>query len=235
MPSVYVVGDLHGNATGEMQYLNSTLFPEQKRMTKQDIVIQLGDFGLWWDFVDSKEERYWRKWLSEKPFTFCFVDGNHENFPKLKRDFTDIDFYGGKAKECGGIIWLQRGEIYNIHGKTFYVMGGATSHDKIVRVSGVSWWEEEAPTHAEFEHGLQNLEKHNNKVNYVLTHTCPESVLAPMFGYDDPPYVCSVQRMHDYVYQNVEFDEWHMGHFHVNTWHENLFCHYKKAPYKLEV
>ena len=46
-------------------------------MNKDDYVIICGDFGYW---DESKEQKYWLKWLDGKPFTTLWVDGNHENY-----------------------------------------------------------------------------------------------------------------------------------------------------------
>ena len=63
-------------------------------MTKDDYVIICGDFGYW---DDSGEQRYWRKWLTEKSFTLLWVDGNHENYDMLKR-IPAVSWKGGKVR-----------------------------------------------------------------------------------------------------------------------------------------
>ena len=74
---IYVTGDCHG----DFRKFSTDSFPEQKEMTKDDIVIVCGDFGAIWDSDGmSRFESYWLNWLDEKPFTTVFVDGNHENF-----------------------------------------------------------------------------------------------------------------------------------------------------------
>ncbi len=40
---IYVTGDCHG----DWQRFSKVFFPEQNEMTKEDIVIVCGDFGLW--------------------------------------------------------------------------------------------------------------------------------------------------------------------------------------------
>ena len=88
---IYITGDCHG----EFNKFSTTAFPEQKQMTKKDIVIVCGDFGGIWDTdKNSQHESYWLKWLDEKPFTTVFVDGNHENFSRLNNDFETIEFCG---------------------------------------------------------------------------------------------------------------------------------------------
>lgn len=81
--------------------------------------------------------------------------------------------FGGNVQihpDANNIIHLMRGEYYTIEGKTFWTMGGATSIDKESRIKDVTWWEAELPTTAEYNHGLEALEKHNNEVDYILTH-----------------------------------------------------------------
>ena len=60
---IYVTGDTHGN----FQRFTPEHFPEQAQMTRDDFMIICGDFGGVWD--GSHQEQYWRKWLSQKPFT----------------------------------------------------------------------------------------------------------------------------------------------------------------------
>jgi hypothetical protein len=48
----------HGDTHGELdtRKLNTSNFPEQRRMTKEDYAVILGDFGLVWN--DGKEDLY---------------------------------------------------------------------------------------------------------------------------------------------------------------------------------
>ena len=38
------------------------------------------------------------------------------------------------------------------------------------RIKGLTWWPEELPSEEEMQNGIKNLEKHNWKVDYVITH-----------------------------------------------------------------
>ena len=76
---IFITGDCHG----DYRRFRTDIFIEQKEMTKDDFVIVCGDFGLW---DESGEQKYWRKWLSGKPFTTLWVDGNHENYDLLNTD-----------------------------------------------------------------------------------------------------------------------------------------------------
>ena len=71
---VYITGDMHG----DLSRFKNPIF---KKMKAGDVLIVCGDFGGVWD--NSHQEQYWRKWLSQKPFTTLFIDGNHENYDRL--------------------------------------------------------------------------------------------------------------------------------------------------------
>ncbi len=120
---IFITGDTHGDFTR----FSSQNFPEQQTMTKKDYVIICGDFGGIWN--GSKEEEYWLDWLDEKPFTTLFVTGNHENYDLLKT-YPFQYWNGGRVQRIRpSILHLTRGQIFEISGKTFFTMGGASSHD----------------------------------------------------------------------------------------------------------
>ena len=242
----YVVGDLHGNACREMEYLNSRKFPEQKSMTKDDVVIQLGDFGGYWFRPDNKsygEDLYNRQWLGSRNFTFAFVDGNHENFD-LINELPVEEKWGALVHVDRGhgrfgvyaIYHLIRGNVYTINDKRIFVFGGAKSADKHLRTEGKDWWSAESPTNDEIENALNNLEAHGYAVDYVLTHTCPDHKLDIFLcrNMDNAgKFNDTTARFLRHVYENTSFKEWHFGHLHVNKRHENMMCHYKTTPHKL--
>ena len=92
--------------------------------TKDDFVIICGDFGFW---DESGEQKYWRKWLSHKPFTTLWVDGNHENYDLLKT-YPVEQWKGGNVQFIApDIIHLMRGQIFEIEGLRFFTFGGATT------------------------------------------------------------------------------------------------------------
>lgn len=123
---IYVTGDTHANI--DIAKLNTTKFPQQKELTKNDFVIICGDFGLCWD--GSHREMWWQDWLTAKNFTTLWIDGNHENFDMLYQ-FPLIDKFGGKVREIAPDIYhLDRGQVLAIDGKKIFCMGGARSVDK---------------------------------------------------------------------------------------------------------
>lgn len=246
---VFVTGDTHA----DFLRFNTRSFVEQKEMTLDDIVIICGDFGGVWN--DSKEERYWLDWLSEKNFTICFVDGNHENFDRLLGDeFETVDFHGGKARRIRkNIFYLMRGYVFDFEGKSFFAFGGASSHDiqdgildpndyateeefkavwkewyydlKRFRVNHVSWWKEEMPSREELEFGIENLEKNNWKVDYVISHCMPQEVCSVM-GYGNSDSL--TRYFNELLINKLKFKEWHGGHYHrVDRIMGKFYLHYE--------
>ena len=105
-------------------------------MTKQDYVIICGDFGGVWD--GSKREKYWLDWLEDKPFTTLFVSGNHENYNLLSEYATEY-WHGGKVQFIRPtIVHLMRGQVFDLCGKRFFTMGGASSLMIILHQSSFS-------------------------------------------------------------------------------------------------
>lgn len=64
----------------------------QNQLSREDFMIICGDFGLIWK--DCEEERNWLKWLEDRPWTTLWIDGNHENFDRLK-SFSTEKWNGG--------------------------------------------------------------------------------------------------------------------------------------------
>ena len=79
--AVYVTGDVHGRAEYGSSRFAFRSWPLGRTLTRDDAVIVAGDFGFVWD--GSNAERYWLDWFESKPWTTCFVDGNHENHHAL--------------------------------------------------------------------------------------------------------------------------------------------------------
>lgn len=229
MSKIFVVGDIHGNPS----IVSSSNWIDGKGLTEEDVVIFLGDFGLYWSDKSSKEELYWLGWLASKPFTVCFVDGNHENFNVIENLPIEEKFNGlvnVDHRKSGDIFRLRRGEVYNINGKTIFTLGGALSIDKAFRTENISWWAGEQHTKEEENNALDNLDKVNWKVDYILTHTCPDDRI---YGFIDNPYDEKfrdpVARFLQFIDNRLEYKEWHFGHFHndrVLNKDDVYKCHY---------
>ncbi|MCD8014978.1 MAG: metallophosphoesterase [Lachnospiraceae bacterium] len=232
---VYLTGDTH---TDWMTRLSFQSFPEGRKLTKDDFVIVLGDFGIW---KDTKGERYHLDWLDERPFTTLFLDGNHENFDRLYSDeFPLIPFHGGIAQRVRPSVYhLLRGEAYTLENKVFYVFGGASSHDisdgilqigdpriklwqrdrvlgekfRLFRVEHESWRKQELPSEEEITHGRDTLDRLGWRADYILSHCAPIDVQRML-----DPKCTKADRLMDFlqeVYEKASFDHWFFGHYHM--------------------
>ena len=207
---IYITGDTH--IPVDIQKLSTKKFPQQRDLTKDDYVIICGDFGGVWD--DSNEEHYWIKWLKSKPFTTLFIDGNHENFDRLN-SLPLVPFGGNQVhKVAEGIYHLLRGQTYSIEGKTFFTLGGASSHDRDIRTEGKNWWAQELPSKQDFNTAEKTLSDLGNKVDYILTHAAPSSVqkqLTPDYPTD------TLTDFLEQILHQVQYQKWFFGHYHQDV------------------
>ena len=219
--AVYGTGDTH--IPFDVKKLNSKNFKDGRFLTKEDYLIITGDFGLIWRNIINREETYWLKWFTnEKKFTTLFIDGNHDNHKRLHswevvsnaNEINDVRYktvekFGGiVGKISDSIFHLRRGGVYTICGKKFFIMGGANSIDKHMRIKDLNWWEEEEPNMMEINYGLDNLEACGNSVDYILGHTAPKSVILETIS---SYYKCgSASRFLDHIVKTVEFKEFYL-------------------------
>ena len=127
--------------------------------------------------------------------------------------------------------------------KSFFGMGGASSHDikdgilkpsdykslkdlakdynkrtrngELLRIDGISWWKEELPSEEEMQRGICELEKVGYKVDYVLTH-CPNKEVCKWFGFYE---LDSLIDYFDKLIENgLKYSEWWSGHLHKNEY-----------------
>lgn len=228
---IYVTGDLHGNEG--FQRLKQQWLKE--KLTAKDFLVICGDAGFCWIPTNEQAPELWAKhavkleaaaddeqkrirWLSNQKWTTLFIDGNHENFPRLLA-YPVRAFYGGKSGQLAKKVWhLRRGEVYTIDGKKIFAMGGALSIDKDRRTPGVSWWPEEMPAGVEWDNAKQNLISHGWKVDYVFSHCPPESVRKQVPVHFEERYAEKVQDgVNDgleSIRRRLKFQNWYFGHHH---------------------
>jgi len=177
-------------------------------------VIICGDFGaIWSNNVQDEQEQYWLNWLDSKPFKILFCAGNHENFSRLN-NFPKVNMFDSEVRQISdNVFQLLNGHIYSIDSHKIFVMGGATSTDKHLRTPYIDWWPEEVPTYADYNLAIENLQKNNYIVNYVVTHTAPASVLKEKFTYSDR-YEDPTSDMLEDLTNRIVCDKWFFGHMH---------------------
>ncbi len=207
---IYLISDIHGdiNFKGLQDYLRIA--------TDDDLLIVLGDVGLC--FENTPENIEFSKFFLSIDKNIAFIDGNHENFPYL-HSFPKEEWCGGVVRRISpSIVYLQRGNIYEIKDKTFFAFGGCKSSD-IWAEKGL-WHPEEAANEEQCEFAKENFRKYNLSVDYVLTHKRehPESSL---------PRDENLYNLCKFIEENVDFKKWYYGHSHkkraVDERHEFIY------------
>lgn len=210
MNKILLTGDIHGDLT---RILNI----KDEGMTKEDIVIVLGDFGI----IFFNDEDYITKALNligQKNFTTAFVDGNHENFNLIEKFEEIVSWNEGQIGLLpGGVIHLLRGEVYNFNGKRVGVCGGANSIDKWHRTENISWWKQEEITDGEINKLLIKTGE-NKHLDIMLSHDCP-SVLVPLislYSGVNGAKKSKSQRQLQIINETIQIDKWYFGHWHID-------------------
>lgn len=231
MMAFYITGDIHGDI--------ARFLPENWQghyglppLTKEDVVLICGDFGVPWGFGKGSlgtpregkaTERDEAKLdaLAELDAAILFIDGNHENFPIL-RAFPEKERYGGRVHELRpNIVHLERGEIYEVQGISLFAFGGALSIDRAWRTPGESWWQEETYNEAEYENAIRHLEAADWHADLVVTHTAPFDFIRQSGAQGTPPVILhrrfgidKTAEMLEDLYPKMHWKLWYFGHFH---------------------
>ena len=221
-PRLYITGDTHGY--NDIDKLTSHHWPEGRKLSKDDVLIIAGDFGLVFSPKKDDVERYWLDWLDNRPWTTLFVDGNHENFDRLYNGYPCEERYSGPVGVIRpSVLHLRRrGHVYTVAGKWFWCFGGATSIDKKYRTEGHSWWPQEEPTAGQMAYGLSQIEKYAGEFDFIVTHDCPSRVLYSCwdkFGLHNSIDKLTPGRVGLYLEQVVDLVSakcWYFGHYHTD-------------------
>lgn len=117
---------------------------------------------------------------------------------------------------CGdfGIVWD------NSNTEKFLALGGAPSHDKELRTPGLDWWPEEVPNNKECLNAINNLQRNNNEVDYIITHDIPTYVGLLRNRWFEPNAFTNF--LSDEILNAVKFKKWFAGHYHID---DDLFFH----------
>ncbi|MBQ7499991.1 MAG: metallophosphoesterase [Clostridia bacterium] len=213
---IFLTGDTHGEQ-GRFTLLKKY---GEAEWTADDYFIVCGDFG--YVFANDERENAFLDELAKKPYTICFIDGNHENFPAIYRYPTEL-WNGGRVHRIRrNIIHLTRGQVFEIDGRSFFTMGGAYSMDRYMRFEGLSYWKEELPDNSEYREASESLKEHGFKVDYILTHTAPREIIRWMGQYPDA-HDMELTGFLEWVMYETKFEKWFFGHWHVDKeFHERF-------------
>lgn len=206
---IYVTGDTHGD--------RSRLSKKRlKALNPGDTLIICGDFGFLWN--DDRAEQKFLYNLSKRPYNICFADGTHENFDLLYR-FPVKEKFGGRVHAVAdNIFHLIRGEIYAIEDKKIFVMGGGQNPDRDpddeLEENATHY---EIPSKTEMLTAVENLEKHNYKIDLIVTHEPPAKIkdflLLSENAVSGPT---ALRAFFDELSSQTEYKKWFFGSMHTD-------------------
>ena len=163
---IMLAGDWHGQKFAVKEALTLA------HTNNVDLIIQLGDFGLWHGQEGEQYINYITKNAQKVAIPILWIDGNHENFTKLYQ--KPLDPNTNLRHYSDYLIHLPRNTRWNWSGVTFHALGGATSLDRSNRTPNVNWWEEEAITSEQAKKATLM-----GTTDLLLLHDCPAGVEIP--------------------------------------------------------
>ena len=212
---VYITGDKHGDFR-EIFY-----FCCENKTSLDDIMIILGDAGI--NYYANEKDYMLKNSLLQYPITFFCIHGNHEERPENIKSYKTKRFHEGIVyyeEDYPNILFAKDGEIYNFNNHKVLVIGGAYSVDKYFRLAmGYNWYASEQPNEETKEFVLSKIKSMNNKVDIILSHTCPYKYLPrEMFleGIDQSTVDNSTEYFLDEIEQITNYKIWYCGHYHTD-------------------
>jgi len=210
---IYLTGDIHGVSQKIVRFCAGV------KPTKEDIIIILGDVGA--NFSGDKRDDEMKRELSKlKPTIFC-IHGNHEMRPQNVKGYELKDYCGGKVwiqEQYPNLLFAKDGEIFELEGLKYLVIGGAYSVDKYYRLrAGYGWWNDEQPDAATKSYVEKQIL--TNSIDVVLSHTCPYKYMPrEMFlpVVDQESVDNSTERWLDAIEERLDYKAWFCGHFHTD-------------------
>lgn len=208
MGRLFVTGDTH-------QYIDIDKlydFRIEEELTKDDILIILGDAGLVFN-NDSEREKRWRKWFNDRNFTTVCVRGNHDN-PIAIRQYPIVNRYGGELYQIeDSVFYVQDSAVYDFNGHICLCVNGADSIDMYERKEGINWWREERITQKQVDIAIENALCYSRPINFVLSHTGGSEVCRNL-GFK--PTISDL--MLDKVLNTVDYSKHFCGHYHKDVY-----------------
>lgn len=214
----YITGDTHGDVTTRvwnMLHSNHIENPEEAGL------IILGDAGI--NFYLNKTDKKLKKRIEDMgAYVYC-VRGNHEARPQnvegmllFYDENTESNVY--YEPEFPHIRYFIDGLCYKIAGFTALTIGGAYSVDKEYRLlRNAPWFADELLSADEMD-VIENLWA-GQKVDFVLTHTCPlswEPIDLFLNFIDQSTVDKSMEIWLDKFKDKIQWTYWLFGHYHAD-------------------
>lgn len=234
---IYITGDTHGDFA---RLSKKHLKGKGIELSSEDYMVICGDMGLCW--AKDGTFQYHCRNFQQKEYTLLWIQGNHENYDMIA-EYPIEEWHGGKVRHIvrDKVILLERGQVFDLNGYSFFTFGGASSHDiqggildrndldfaydrrraidneLPFRIMHESWWSQELPDVKEMEEGTVNLIRCGYKVDYVLTHCCATR-LQEILNIERLRS-CKPDRLTDYLQElesKLQYKHWFFGHYHMD-------------------
>ena len=211
---IYITGDKHGDLEFVREFCS-----RHPDISRDDIFIILGDVGINYDL--NRQEKKIKRMLSKLPITLLCVHGNHEERPRNIRGYREIKCFEGivyQERKYTNILFCKDGENYHVGNRHLFVLGGAYSTDKYLRLKeGWKWFESEQPSPNDRINARNSISHFDHKFDLVLSHTCPRKYLGKELRHvytDNHEIDYSVEDWLDQIEDSIVYNHWYFGHFH---------------------
>ena len=219
---VFALGDIHG----DFKPIRAFSVWTENNVNKNDkiVLILLGDVGANFFFNDRDKE--FKERLGEYNIEYFAIRGNHEERPSVcarnnPKDWEKQLYFGQNVwveKEFPHIKYaLDEPAVYRINGHLTFVIPGAYSVDKYVRLKrGTGWFAGEQLTNAEMQRGMR-LAENIEKCDLILSHTCPvcyEPTDLFLSNVDQSMVDKTMERYLGEIETKLKYKLWLWGHYH---------------------
>ncbi len=227
MSKILITADLHGSFHPARDIYNY-MIEKQEPLTKEDVLIVLGDFGA--NFFFNYRDIKLKKKLGKYNITYFVIRGNHEERPSICMEKNPEawhmeEFWGNQVYVENDFSYIKyaldtpaKYEIPTAQGNIIktLVLPGAYSVDKYYRCANdLGWFPTEQCTKEEMAAGVALAQ--SDTWNLVLSHTCPiiyePTDLFLSFVNQSTVDKTTEQWLGEIEY-NLDYKLWAFGHFH---------------------
>ena len=210
----YITGDTHRD------FLRIEDFCARINPAPEDVMIILGDAGI--NYYGGWRDRDLKRRLAGLPLTLFSIHGNHEQRPCKSPSYHTALWNGGEVyveDKFPNLLFAADGSFFSFDGVQTFVMGGAYSVDKDIRLArNWAWWPDEQPDEEARQWAEQQLAANGWRTDIVLTHTTPlryEPVEVFMSCVDQSRVDKSTEGWLDMIEQRLAYRHRYCGHYHT--------------------
>jgi len=221
-----MTADIHGDFRPIRDFIKK--INNIKQLTKNDIIILLGDSGL--QFFFNHRDKKLKQKLNSYKITYFIIRGNHEERPSIcmqkNPDAWHMEeFWGNQVYVENDFPYIKyaldfpaKYEIPTAQGNSIrtLVLPGAYSVDKYYRLNnGWSWFPQEQCNSDERAAGVALAQ--SDSYDLVLSHTCPiiyepTDLFLPVVNQSTVDK--TTERWLGEIEYNLDYKLWAFGHFH---------------------